>query len=125
MRKTVFAALLLGVIFAGPAFADMYAVESVSGKVEREVSPGKWQAVARGMILDSATVIDTGLNAQLVLNAGGRFVIIRARQKGTVENLIGGASGSGVRIGERAAESETGVSSGETSVVPNASATRR
>jgi hypothetical protein len=91
-------------------------VESVTGKVEREVSPGKWQAVARGMILDSATVIDTGINAQLVLNAAGSFVIISARQKGTVESLIGGAPVPGVRIDEKEAESKTGA--GEASAAP-------
>jgi hypothetical protein len=110
MRKTICAVFLLGAVLAGTVFADGYTVESVTGKVEREVSSGKWQAVIRGMILDSATVIDTGFDAQLVLNAGGGFVIIKARQKGTVENLIDGASVSGVRIGEEAAESETGAS---------------
>jgi hypothetical protein len=116
MKRTVFAVFLLGAVLAGPASAGEYAVESVTGKVEREVSPGKWQAVARGMILDSATVIDTGINAQLVLNAGGSFVIIRARQKGTAESLINGAPVSGVRIGEKAAESETGA--GEVPAAP-------
>jgi hypothetical protein len=125
MEKTVFAAFLLGVLLAGPVFADEYTVESVTGKVEREVSPGKWQVIARGMILDSATVIDTGPNAQLMLNAGGRFLIVSARQRGTVESLIEDASVSGVRIGEKAAESETGSGSGETSAAPNASAPPR
>jgi hypothetical protein len=125
MGKIVFTGFLLGVFLAGPVFAVEYTVENVTGKVEREVSPGKWQAVARGMLLDSATVIDTGLNAQLMLNTGGRFVIIRARQKGTIESLIAGASVSGVRIGERAEESETGVGSGEDSVVPDTPAAPR
>jgi hypothetical protein len=122
MKKTVFAFFLLGAVLAGPVFADIYMVENVTGKVEREVSPGKWQGVARGMILDSSTVVDTGPNAQLVLNAGGRFVIVRSLQKGTIGKLISGASVSGVRIGERTAESEAGVSSGETPVAPDASA---
>jgi hypothetical protein len=108
MKKTICAVFFLGVVLVGRVFADGYAVESVTGKVEREVSPGKWQAVARGMILDSATVIDTGFNAQLVLNANGRFMIIKALQKGTVKSLINGASVSGVIISEEAAESEAG-----------------
>jgi hypothetical protein len=118
MRKTIFTVLLLNVVLAGLIFADEYAVEGVTGKVEWEVSPGKWQALARGMILDSATIIDTGPNAQLMLNTGGRFLIIRARQRGTVESLIEDASVSGVRISEKAAESESGVGSGETSAAP-------
>jgi hypothetical protein len=120
MGKTIFAVFLLGALLAGPVFADEYAVEGVTGKVEREVSPGKWQVIARGMTLDSATIIDTGPNAQLMLNTGGRFLIVRARQRGTVESLIEDASVSGVRIGEKAAESETGAGSGESSADPNA-----
>ncbi|MDR0709221.1 MAG: hypothetical protein LBF77_04040 [Spirochaetaceae bacterium] len=113
MKKILFPVLLLGVILAAAVFAEDYTVESVTGKVEREVSPGKWQALVRGMVLNPATVIDTGLNAQLVLSAGGRSVTINARQKGIVENLIGGTSASGVRISEKATESEAGVSTGE------------
>jgi hypothetical protein len=120
MGKTVFALLLLGAVLAGPVFAGEYAVESVTGKVEREVAPGKWQAVARGMVLDSAAVIDTGPHAQVVLNTGGRFLIIRARQRGTVESLIEDVSVSGVRISEKPAESETGAGSGESPATPNA-----
>jgi hypothetical protein len=116
MKKTFFPVFLLGMILAGTVFAEEYTVESVTGKVEREVSPGKWQALARGMILSPVTIIDTGLNAQLVLSAGGRSVTINAMQKGTVENLAGGMSASGVRISEKATESETGVSTGSAGV---------
>jgi hypothetical protein len=111
MKKILFPVFLLGVILGGMAFAEDYTVESVTGKVEREVSPGKWQALGRGMILSSDTVIDTGVNAQLVLSSGGNSVTINARQKGTVENLIGGVSVPGVRISEKVTESQDGVSS--------------
>jgi hypothetical protein len=114
--KTLFPVFLLGVILAGMVFAEEYTVESVTGKVEREVSPGKWQALARGMVLGPAAVIDTGINAQLVLSAGGKSVTINAMQKGTIENLIGGTSVPGVRISEKAAESNTGVSAGPAGV---------
>jgi hypothetical protein len=118
MKKTVFPLLsillmgLMGAILAGPVFAaDEYTVESVIGKVEQELSPGKWQALAAGTILSPATVINTGLNAQLVLSIDGKYAVITAGQKGAVENLAGGASVSGFRIDGRAAESETGASS--------------
>jgi hypothetical protein len=87
MEKTTFVVLVLGALLAVPVFADEYAVQSVTGRVEREVSPGKWQTVVKGMTLDSAAVIDTGVRSQLVLNDGGRVLIITARQRGTVENL--------------------------------------
>jgi hypothetical protein len=106
MKKTVFPLLLLGAILAGPAFAaDEYRVESVIGKVEQELSPGKWQALSEGTIIGPATVINTGLNALLVLSTGGKYVAVMARQKGTVESLAGGASASEFRIDGRAAES--------------------
>jgi hypothetical protein len=117
MKKTIFPLLFLlmmGAILAGPAVAaneyDEYTVESVIGKVEQELSPGKWQALTAGTILGPATVINTGLNAQLVLSVGGKYATITAGQKGTVESLAGGASVSGFRIDGRALESETGPS---------------
>jgi hypothetical protein len=110
MKKTLFPFLLLalGTILAGPAFAEEYTVESVTGKAEWEIAPGKWKALARGMILAPAALINTGLNAQLVLNTGDKSVIIGAARKGTVEALADGLSDSEVRIGEKETEAGNG-----------------
>jgi hypothetical protein len=121
MKKIIVLALILGVVLAGLAFADGYVVQSVTGKVEREVAPGKWEAVTQGMTLSAATVINTSLNAQLELAEGGKTITIKAMQKGTVESLAGGTSASGVRISGRVTESRTGVSARGTSNISTAS----
>jgi hypothetical protein len=121
MRKIVIM-LVLGLVLSGLVFAaDGYVVQSVSGKVEREVSPGKWEAVTVGMTLSPAVVINTSLNSQLELEGSGKTVTIKAMQKGTVETLAGGASASGLRISGKVTESKTGVSSRGTSNISTAS----
>jgi hypothetical protein len=89
--------------------------------VEREVSPGKWEAVTEGMTLSPATVINTNLNAQLVLDEGGKTVVIKAMQKGALGTLAGGASASGVRISGRVTESRTDTAARGTSNISTAS----
>jgi hypothetical protein len=121
MKKGIFWVFLLGIVFAGLVFADGYTVETVTGKVEREVSPGKWEAVTPGMALSPATVINTSLNAQLVLNTGAKSVTIKAMQKGTIQSLIGGASNSGVKISGKVSETKIDVSSRGTSNISTAS----
>jgi hypothetical protein len=114
--------MILGVVFAGLVFAaDPYVVQSVSGKVEREVSPGKWEAVGAGASLTAATVINTGLNSSMVLKNGDKTITIRAMQKGTVENLAAAGSTGGVRIGGRVSSSDTAVSARGTSNTSTAS----
>jgi hypothetical protein len=80
--------------------ADNYTVQSVSGKVERNVSANKWEAVVAGMTLAPSTVVDVGLQALLILSDGDQTVTIRPRQKGTIETLLNSGSGlsSGVRM---------------------------
>jgi phage-related baseplate assembly protein len=88
--------------------ADNYTVQSVSGKVEREVSANKWEAVTAGMTLSPSTVVDLGLQAMLILSDGEETVTIKPRQKGTIETLLNNASSlsSGVRM---TAETGTGI----------------
>jgi hypothetical protein len=114
--------LALGLVFSGPLFAaDSYIVQSVAGKVEREVSPGKWEAVREGAVLTGATVINTGLNASLVLKADDKTITIRAMQKGTVENLAAADSAGGVRIGGKILSSKTAINARGTSNTSTAS----
>jgi hypothetical protein len=122
MRQKIVMVLILGVIFSGLAFAaDAYVVQSVTGKVEREVSPGKWEAVSEGTSLTAAAVINTGLNSTMVLKNGNTTVTIRAMQKGTVENLAAAGTSSGVRIGGKVSSSNTAVSARGTSNTSTAS----
>lgn len=106
MKRIILILLIAGL--AGLLFAGDFTVQSVNGRVEMEVSPGKWEAVTTGAVLSGATVINTGLNSSLTLKDGERTVTVRAMQKGTIETLAGTSGGSGIRISGRIAE--TGVS---------------
>jgi hypothetical protein len=122
MVQKILAVLALGLVFSGPLFAgDSYTVQSVTGKVEREVAPGKWEAVKESAVLTGATVINTGLNASLVLKEGAKTITIRAMQKGTVENLAAAGSSGGVRIGGKIFSSNTAISARGTSNTSTAS----
>jgi hypothetical protein len=108
MKRKILMILVLGAVGAGMVFAaDPYVVQSVIGKVEREVSPGQWKAVPVGASLTAATVINTGLNSILVLKSGDKTITIKAMQKGTVENLAAAGSSSGIRIGGKISSSNT------------------
>ena len=110
--KKFCALLVFGVIFSAMVFAsDTYTVQSVAGKVEREVSPGKWEAVTVGTTLTGVTVINTGINSVLVLKNGSRSVTVPAMKKGTVETLAAAGGGTGIRIGGKVSGSDTAVTS--------------
>jgi len=112
MKKSIFIVLFLSTlvcsmaVFAQNAAGDIV-VQTVTGKVEREVSAGKWEPVTPGMKLAPSTVINTGLNSSLVLLLGERVVTVKAMQKGTIEKLTSGvaASKAGIKVGSKVTES--------------------
>jgi hypothetical protein len=121
MKKLAFI-LIIGFVFSGVIFAaDRYIVQSVTGKVEKEVSPGRWEAVSEGSGLSAATMLNTGLNSSMVVKDGDKVITIRAMQKGTLESLAAANSSSGVRIGGRISSSTTAVSARGTSNTSTAS----
>jgi hypothetical protein len=89
--------------------------------VEREVSPGQWEAVQEGLSLTAATVINTGLNSTLSLKTGDKTVTIKAMQKGTVENLAAAGSSTGVRISGKISSSSLAIRARDTSNTSTAS----
>lgn len=88
----VLMALIGATVFA--AGLDSYKVESVTGKVQYEATPGTWKNVAVGQELSASTVINTSLNSSVDLVINGKKVTIKAMQKGTVESLSAVASTS-------------------------------
>ncbi|MDR0624345.1 MAG: hypothetical protein LBG10_07935 [Treponema sp.] len=122
MKRNIVMILALGTVCAGLAFAaDPYVVQSVTGKVEREVSPGAWEAVEAGAILTPATVINTGLNSTLVLKNGDKTFTIKAMQKGAVENLAAAAGSGSVRISGKISSSTAALRARGTSNTSTAS----
>jgi hypothetical protein len=113
MKKSIFIALLLSSLICSLAvFAEtatqVITVQTVIGKVEREVSAGKWEAVTKGMKLTPATVINTGLNSSLTILLGERVATVKAMQKGTVEKLTSGTASTkgGIKLGAKVIESD-------------------
>ena len=93
MKKLIcvlFAAVLgICAVFA----ADSYSVKSVTGKVTYEAAPGEWKNVTAGQKLSSSAVINTSLDAVLVLSGDTGDVTIKAMQKGTIQSLTASAAG--------------------------------
>lgn len=87
MKKIIslFVALFTcGFLFA----ADIYTVKEVNGKVTYEASAGKFKDVAVGQELSLSSVINTGVNSTLVLEADGKEYTIKPMSKGTIDSLV-------------------------------------
>jgi hypothetical protein len=121
MKKMLLAAIILGFVCVSAAFALDYTVQTIIGTVEREVSPGKWEALKAGTVLSDATVVNVGLNSSLVLQGGDKPLTINAMQKGALKTLVQTGSSSGIRIGGRVSESNTAVTARGTANVSTAS----
>lgn len=119
MKKLLIVLLGVTVFFASTMLAAQtavteYTVKTVTGKVEYEVSAGKWAPVTVKMKLLPSTVINTTINSTLVVELNGKLVTIKPMKKGTLEVLIADASGTGgVKIGSGAKDSNITASSGK------------
>ena len=118
--KIVVFTLSLALLVLGPLCAD-YTVETVSGKVEREVTPGAWEAVKTGDILSPATVVNTKLGAKLVLNDGAKSYSIKQAKKGAVEFLISNGDATEVQVGGTVSAANTSISTRGTANIATAS----
>jgi hypothetical protein len=120
--KKIFCVTVLVLLFTGIISAqERYTVQSVSGRVERE-SNGRRIEVKAGDVLDGSAVIHTGIGASLTLRLGEQSYIIRAMQNGTLKELAGNVTASGVRIGGKVAETNTGAVSRTAGRISTASA---
>ena len=100
----VFAVFTAFAVFAAP---DSFKVESITGKVQYEATPGTWKDVKVGQELSSSTVVNTSLNSSMVIASGKTKTTIKAMQKGTVASLTQVAS-SGIKKGANVAKSAVG-----------------
>ncbi|WP_407397526.1 hypothetical protein [Treponema sp.] len=99
MKKiTAFIAMALASAALFAAKADSYVVESVTGKVQYEATPGSWKDVTVGQKISSATVVKTNLNSNLVVSAGEEKTTIKAMQNGAIDALVSAASGTAKTI---------------------------
>lgn len=113
MKKLILTVLLASTLVCSvavfaEAVATEYIVQSVTGKVECEVSANNWEAVTKGLKLAPAAVVNTGINSTLVVKFGDRVVTIKAMQKGPIEKLVSGVASakSGIKLGAKASNTD-------------------
>jgi hypothetical protein len=123
MKKTLIIVAILGLVVSGLAFCqEKFAVQSVSGRVEQEVSPGKWVLVKVGETLGEKAVIRTGVNALLVVKAGDRIISIKGAQNGLVRDFASSNANSGISLGGMITETNTAVIEKSTGTISTATA---
>ncbi len=106
-KQTVLAILVLSLVFAAGLGAESFMVKSVQGMVKYEAAPGVWKTVDKGITLPGSAVVNTGFNSVLILTSGEKTHRLGAMQKGSVEQLCSGISGStgSIRLVSRAGKS--------------------
>ena len=112
MKKILLLVLILGTIIRSTViFAETpveFIVQSFTGKVEYESSPGVWEAVTKELKVLPVTRIYTGLNSRLVVKAGEKLFTIAAMQKGSLNTLIMAerVPSSGIKLGAQVKKAE-------------------
>ena len=118
MKKIGFLALI-ALAVTTVVFAQSYAVQEVTGRVEREAGNQR-VAIKAGDTLNADTVIHTGIASSLVLKNGDNSFTVQAVRSGKVSELITAASN--VRISGAITRVDTGQISRTTTQVSTASA---
>ena len=119
MKRTILFAALFGaavMVFA----AEQFAVQAVKGRVEREVSPNKWEPVKVGDSLSGDAVIRTGVGAGITLKSGENSNAIDAAQNGKIADLL--ESIPAVRIGGQVSRTDTSAAGRNTARIGTAAA---
>jgi len=119
MKKIIVLAILVCAVSVF-VFAEDFAVQTVTGRVERE-SGNKKVAVIAGDTIDGEAVIHTGVGASLVLrDKDGKSFTINAAKNGKVAELTKAAAG--IRIGGNVTRTDTTTVGRTTTQVGTASA---
>jgi len=118
MKKIVILAILVCVV-AAFAFGQSYAVQNVTGRVERDAG-GHRVAVKAGDSLNGDTVIFTSIGASLVLAQGEKTCTVPSARNGKVSDLV--VTATGIRIGGNVARTQTGTVNRTTAQISTASA---
>jgi hypothetical protein len=105
--KKILVLIALALVVSGVYALENYTVQTVSGRVEREASPGKWVAVQEGESIPANTVIRTGVNSSLVLKSDSGTTVVKALQNGEAGVLAGSATASGIKLSGKVAETNT------------------
>ncbi|MFP3041115.1 hypothetical protein LQZ19_04765 [Treponema primitia] len=122
MKKVLVFSVLLGALFAGFVFgADNYAVQNITGKVDKLGASGQWVAVSVGDTLSPSTTVKIGINSVLVVKSGDKEEIIRAAaRQGTLESFLGGGTAK-ISVGGNVVNSNVSVAASGTSNISTSS----
>jgi len=118
MKRITVLVALLSAIAAG-AFAQNYAVQGVTGRVQQEKGGGRVD-VKIGDTLTAETIIYTGVGASLTLKDGEKTLTVPAARNGKVKELA--AASGGVRINGNIAKTDTSAVTRTTAQTSTASA---
>ena len=97
MKKIVILIVLMCAM-AGAVFAQSYAVQSVTGRVQREAG-GSRVDVKAGDILTGETIIITGIGASMMLKDGNKIFSVPSARNGKLVDLVVAASAVRVTSG--------------------------
>jgi hypothetical protein len=108
MKKVLVMALVVGFFLTiGIGAQERVTVQSVTGSVEKEISPGTWAVVKAGDVLAVDTVVRTKLQSSLVIKRGERTSTIGAMQRGVLKDLESGKAAGGIKMEGNIAETDT------------------
>jgi len=121
MKRVLLAIVVL--VLAGAVFGiESYTVQNVTGRVEREVKSGTWEAIKAGDVLTGEMVLRTGIGASVTVLAGENPSVIGAAKTDTVAVLVSGAKNNSVRISGQISKTDTGAADRNTGRIGTASA---
>ncbi|MDR2964247.1 MAG: hypothetical protein LBU88_00530 [Treponema sp.] len=118
MKKSILV-IVIALAVTAVAAAQNYTVQSITGRVQKEVD-GRRVNVVAGETLGTDTVIHTGVGSSLVVREGSRTLTVPAARSGKVGELVSTASGT--RINGNVARTDTGAAARTTGQVTTASA---
>ena len=125
--KRIVVFVIAGMVMAAAAFAqsdagEIFTVQEVKGRVEREVSADNFALVKAGDTLAAGAVLKTGVGSSLTLKSGDKVYKISGINTGKkVAELVSG-SGSGIQISGRVVQTNTDETGRTTGRIGTASA---
>lgn len=100
MKKVILLFILLMPTFL--LFSDStqeYEVRSFTGSVRYQDHSGSWKRLEEGMVLEADSVVNVGLNSQLILVCDDQEFKLSAMKRGSLEELLD--TNTGLRLGNR------------------------
>jgi hypothetical protein len=115
----VIALAVTAAVFAQSGSAS-YTVQEVTGRVERDVGNGKWEAVKAGETLRADAVIRTVIGASLIVKDGDAIFTVGPMKNGKLADIA--SVGAAIQIQGKVSQTDTGATSRTSGRLSTASA---